>query len=654
MDIIKICILLTLFFICVFILLINSKNKIEGFTSSSKERQALKEKVVLITGSSSGFGFEIAKLLNPHKCKIIIVGRNQKGVESAESTLKKNNENVKGLVADFTKEEDIYKMVDDAVKVWGHIDIVINMPIITKGSRFLASKDIKDWKKEFAINFDALFLINQLCIKNMKKNKIKGRIINITTISAKHTSTTKSSGTDILTKNMVEKYSQMMAEEHYSDKIGIVVLRLDDKIGSPTFDKIKLNLPKKATEVMNTFKSFDFLINASPKTVIPLVLYCIKAPFHEVSGKVVSSKAYETDNKLSKVVPSHNLKLKNQFYDRIVYPPNKNEKNNIYLVKQNPFGASPKLKKLMSDYSFKKINNNVKVQNKITRLIAKDLKINKSQINFFKNEYDALKKVFELFVPKYQEAIAQYPTWSVFYLLCKELKIDVKYLLLKENKGSIQPFLKKIKETVTPKTKLIYLSSPNTVTGQHLKKEEFERYLEDIPDNVIILIDQRFIDFSKNKPAFNPLNYLDKNVVVLRSFNNFYGVENLENAYIIANERLSKFINETIVINPVTKFDDDMMCEVYKDKEYYNDLIDKMETEKERVYDSLTEHGLNFYKSSTYFLLVETNERKATIKKKLERENIILYESNDGHNLYWTLPLVDKEVNDKIIDTISS
>jgi histidinol-phosphate aminotransferase len=652
MDIQKIAILVILFFICIFILLFTTKNKIEGFSTKDK---SLKDKIILITGSSKGFGFEIAKLLNPHNCRLIIVGRDHKGVKESEDILKKNNENVKGLVADFTNTDDIYKMVDDAIKEWGHIDVVINMPIITKGSRFLASKDVNDLKKEQAVNFEALFLINQLVIKNMKKKKINGRVINVTTISAKHTSTNKSSGSDILTKNMIEKYTQMMAEEHYKDKIALVVLRLDNKIGSSTFDKIKLNLPKKATQVMNTFKNFDMLINASPKTVIPLVLYCIRSPFHEVSGKVVSSKAFETDNTLSKIVPSHNLKLKNQFYEKIVYAPQKNEKEFTYLVKQNPFGSSKKLNKMLSNYNFKKINNNVKSNNKITKLLANDLKIQKSQINFFKTEYDALKKIFELFVPKYQEVIAQYPTWSVFYLLSKEMKLDVKYLLLKENKTSIQPYLKKIKETISPKTKLIYLSSPNSVTGQDIKKEEFERYLEDIPDNVIILIDQRFVDFSKSSSKrFDPLQYLDRNIIVLRSFNNFYGVENLEHSYIIANEKLSNFINETIVINQVTKFDDDIMCEVYNDRAYYDKIRDKMKTEKERIYTELKTAGLNFYKSDTYFVLVETNERKETIKKKLEREKIILYESNDGHNMYWTLPLADKDLNDKIIDVITN
>lgn len=652
MDIKKILILVILFLICIVILLFNSKNKIEGFSTNEK---SLKNKIILITGSSKGFGYEIAKLLNPHNCKLIIVGRDSKGVESAEETLKKNNPNVKGLVADFTNTDDIYKLMEDAVKEWGHIDVVINMPIITKGSRFLASKDINDWKREQAVNFDSLFLINQLAIKNMKKNKIKGRIINITTITAKHTSTKKSSGTDILTKGMVEKYTQMMAEEHYNDKIALVVLRLDEKIGSSTFDKIKLNLPSKANEVINTFKNFDMLINASPKSTIPLVLYCIRSPFHEVSGKVVSSKAFETDNKLSKVVPSHNLKLKNQFYDKIVYAPEKKNKDYVYLVKQNPFGSSSKVKKMLSNYNFKKINDNVKTNSKISKLLAKDLSIDESQINFFKTEYDALKKIFELFVPKYQEVIAQYPTWSVFYLLCKEMKIDVKYLLLKENKSSIQPHLQKIKETVSPKTKLIYLSSPNSVTGQDLKKEEFERYLEDIPDNVIIVIDQRFVDFSKQKAnRFNPLKYLNRNIIVLRSFNNFYGVENLENSYLIANDTLSKFINETIVINQVTKFDDDLMCEVYKDKEYYDGIREKMDKEKDRVYKELKSAGLNYFFSNTYYLLVETNERKATIKNKLEREKIILYESNDGHNMYWTFPLADKDINDKVIDVITN
>ena len=63
--------------------------------------------------------------------------------------------------------------MDEALKIHGHIDVIINMPIITKGSRFLSSKNINDWKKEQAVNFDSLFIINQIAIKSMKKKTLK-------------------------------------------------------------------------------------------------------------------------------------------------------------------------------------------------------------------------------------------------------------------------------------------------------------------------------------------------------------------------------------------------------------------------------------------------------------------------------------------------
>ena len=86
-------------------------------------------------------------------------------------------------------------------------------------------------------------------------------------------------------------------------------------------------------------------------------------------------------------------------------------------------------------------------------------------------------------------------------------KLHLKYTVLKETSDKVlQPNYYFITKFITSRTKLIYLSSPNTTTGQSMNEKDFKYLLDKVPDNIPILIDQRFLQFSNKKNAFNPLN----------------------------------------------------------------------------------------------------------------------------------------------------
>ena len=76
-----------------------------------------------------------------------------------------------------------------------------------------------------------------------------------------------------------------------------------------------------------------------PSKIIPVFLYALRAPFHEISGKLISTNAYLSNPKLSKIVPSHQINLNDNVYSNLLPTKAVNhskDKDTIYLVKQNP------------------------------------------------------------------------------------------------------------------------------------------------------------------------------------------------------------------------------------------------------------------------------------------------------------------------------
>ena len=527
---------------------------------------------------------------------------------------------------------------------------------MSKGSRFLLSKNEEDWTQEFNVNINSSIVLSQKFAYKMKVYKVKGRIINISSYISKSSNTLQDSGSEILFKNMLEKFTNMLAEELYSEKIAVTTIRIDDFLntGFKNFLTESLEQSKSFSDTFGKYMGTD------PKKIMPIVNYVLTAPFHEISGKVISTKAFMENEKLSKIVPSHNLKLNQDIYKNVVYTKTikRNEKGKIYLVKQNPYKNSPRITKFMnkSKKHFNNINTISKYDVILDNVIAKKLKVKPENIVFFKTEYDCIKKLVELLVPKYQEIVSIFPSFDILQLIGYENKINIKYAMMeiKKNKFFL-PDYDRILGLINTKTKLVYLSSPNIISGQNIDDDdEFKEFIKAIPDNIPILIDQRFIEFCSeiNNETLNPLKYLKKeNVIVLRTFNNFYSIENLELTYIITNTELANLIKTSQVINPIDKFTEDLALKVYNDK-YYDSIRKKIKQERDRVFQILDENKIKYLNSDTNYFLISTNQDRDTIKEDLEKRGIILYSSYDGHDSYWTLPLGTKETNDLVLDTI--
>ena len=133
----------------------------------------LKNKTAFITGSTSGIGFAVARLLAGEGSKVIINGRDQAGVDHAIAQLKQVHEtsNVSGLVADFSIKESVEGLIHQL----GFIDILVNNVGIYTSQSFTNTTD-EDWSRLFEVNvMSGVRLARALLPRMIQKNS--GRII---------------------------------------------------------------------------------------------------------------------------------------------------------------------------------------------------------------------------------------------------------------------------------------------------------------------------------------------------------------------------------------------------------------------------------------------------------------------------------------------
>ncbi|WP_226675407.1 3-hydroxybutyrate dehydrogenase [Rossellomorea aquimaris] len=141
----------------------------------------VENKVVVITGSASGIGFELGKSYAENGSKVVLTDLNEEGVKAAAENLKDLGYEAIGLKADVTSEEDIQNMIDKAYQQYGRIDVLVNnagLQHVSPIEEFPTAK----FELMIKIMLTAPFVAIKHVLPIMKKQGF-GRIINVSSIN---------------------------------------------------------------------------------------------------------------------------------------------------------------------------------------------------------------------------------------------------------------------------------------------------------------------------------------------------------------------------------------------------------------------------------------------------------------------------------------
>jgi 3-oxoacyl-[acyl-carrier protein] reductase len=140
----------------------------------------LKDKVAIITGGGRGIGKAFALKYAEEGAKLFLPDINLEQAQEAAKEIKAKGGEAAAIQADISDEKSCQKIAEEAVKLYGKIDILVNNAAIWAGLNITPwdSWTVADWEKIFKVNVIGTWLVCKAVVPVMAKTK-QGKIINI-------------------------------------------------------------------------------------------------------------------------------------------------------------------------------------------------------------------------------------------------------------------------------------------------------------------------------------------------------------------------------------------------------------------------------------------------------------------------------------------
>ncbi|MDP0588341.1 MAG: histidinol-phosphate transaminase [Candidatus Endonucleobacter bathymodioli] len=186
--------------------------------------------------------------------------------------------------------------------------------------------------------------------------------------------------------------------------------------------------------------------------------------------------------------------------------------------------------------------------------------------------------------------------------------------------------LKAMVTAIRPDTRMIFLANPNNPTGTYFDNEALDNFLACVPEQVLIVLDQAYFEYSADFGILNPVNLINShpNLIVLRTFSKAYGLAGCRIGYAISHPNIADILNRIRQLFNVNSLAQKAALAALHDDAYLKQSI-KLNTQgRSQLVSGLTDLGLSCIPSSTNFICVDTKRDSLAVYQNMLAEGVIV------------------------------
>jgi histidinol-phosphate aminotransferase len=281
--------------------------------------------------------------------------------------------------------------------------------------------------------------------------------------------------------------------------------------------------------------------------------------------------------------------------------------------------------------------------------IAEKMSVSASRVMIGNGSNELIRFLANVLLDPDDEIVMASPSFVVYPLVA--MLMQAKAVQVPVDDG-LRHDLDAMLDAITERTKLLFICNPNNPTGTIVTKAEVERFLEEVPANVVVVFDEAYFEYATGDDYPDGMNYINdqKPVVVLRTFSKVHGLAGLRVGYGVGPEWLADAVNkvrEPFNVNSVAQIAamESLKCE--------NEVAERVRLNSEGLkylYGELDRLNLKYVKSDANFVLIDIGVDSRTAMNELMKKGIIVRPADIfGNPTHIRLTVGTKEENSRLV-----
>lgn len=289
---------------------------------------------------------------------------------------------------------------------------------------------------------------------------------------------------------------------------------------------------------------------------------------------------------------------------------------------ENPLGPSPKaleaIRGELAELTRYPDGNGFELK---SRLAARcGVQIN--QVTLGNGSNDILDLVARAYLAPGLNAVFSQYAFAVYPISTQAVGAQGKVVPAKDHGHDLEAML----AAIDANTRVVFIANPNNPTGTWFGPDALERFLARVPGNVLVVLDEAYIEFAEGDELPDGLKYLARydNLLVSRTFSKAYGLAALRVGYALSSAQIADVLNRVRQPFNVNSLALAAACAALDDADYLMQSRQLNDAGMAQLEAGLRELGLSWIPSKGNFIAVDFGRDTAAINQALLRAGVIV------------------------------
>lgn len=275
--------------------------------------------------------------------------------------------------------------------------------------------------------------------------------------------------------------------------------------------------------------------------------------------------------------------------------------------------------------------------------------VDSSQVTLGNGSSDLLDIIARTFVSQKDAIVYSQYSFIIYSMLAKMNGATGIEVPAKRFGHDLQAMLSVVQQSEN--VRMVFIANPNNPTGTLLSKEEVRNFVSQVPSNVLIVLDEGYVEYC---PDSNNRELLDEfdNVIIVRTFSKAYGLAGLRVGYALSHPEVAKLLNRIRLPFNVSTLAQSAAVAALGDQDFIAKVHKLNDGQMRWICKQFDALGLGFVKSHANFVMVNVGDAAGISQSLLQQGVIVRTLAGYGLNEWLRVTVGTPEDNTRLIDTL--